>query len=470
LICCDRIAHLFNSSGTKRLQLNRLEKRAAASLALIFALRMLGLFMVLPVFALYGESYLDVTPLLIGVAIGAYGLTQALFQIPMGILSDRYGRKRIIVIGLTLFIAGSFVAANAESIWAVIAGRCLQGMGAIAGAVLALASDLTREEHRSKVMAVIGMCIGLSFMAAMLLGPLLAESYGMSGLFWFTLGSAAFGILLTWFVVPNAVNRIHNRETIPVPTLIRDQLNNRELLKLDLGVFFLHLVLTSLFVVLPLLLVDAGLDIAEHWKMYLPTLVLSIFGMVPLFILSGKGKEKFSNLIAIGLIILATLIFWGWQHQQWFLVGASVLFFAGFNYMEASMPAAVSRIALAGEKGSAMGVFSTSQFMGAFCGGILSGAILQHADIQGVFISVLIICVIWLVIFQKITVPERTKSYTLSVLPDIEIEAETLAKQLADLPGVKEVTVVLEECVAYIKVDNDFKIEQAHKILRSTKC
>lgn len=449
------------------LQLNSLEKRAAISLAIIFALRMLGLFMVLPVFAIYGQHYHDVTPFLVGIAIGAYGLTQAIFQIPMGLLSDRIGRKPIIILGLTIFLIGSFVAASADSIGLVILGRFLQGMGAIASAVLALASDLTREQNRAKVMAVIGMCIGLSFMLAMVLGPIMADSYGMSGVFWFSLCSAGLGILLVWFAVPHAVIQIHNREATPVAELVFSQLKSPALRRLDLGVFFLHLSLTALFVVLPPIFVEAGLVTAEHWQLYLPTLVMSIFGMVPLFILAGKNKEKQSNVIAIGLIAIATGGYWFAGSQLSWLVVASVVFFAGFNYLEASMPAAVSRIASAGQKGSAMGVYSTSQFLGAFFGGLLSGALLQVFDSQSVFIFVLILCVVWLLIFQKIEVPERTKSYTLSVSSDTESDAQQLAKQLADLPGVKEVTVILEECVAYLKVDNSFKLEQANKILKT---
>lgn len=447
--------------------LNRIEKRAAISLAAIFGLRMLGLFMVMPVFMLYGAHYLESNAMLLGVAIGAYGLTQALLQIPMGIASDRWGRRRIIVSGLLLFIIGSVIAAASESIWGVILGRSLQGMGAIASAVLALASDVTREEHRSKVMAVIGMCIGLSFAVAMLLGPILADAFGIESVFWFTALGGLLGILIVWKGVPHSIQKIPNGDTVPVPRLLKEQLKNTQLLRLDISVFFLHMILTSLFVVLPLLLVDSGLESASHWKMYFPVLLASIGLMVPLFIMSGKGKEKTALLTAIALIIVSIVTLLISNSNLWMLVIAALIFFVGFNYMEATLPATLSRVVPAGEKGSAMGIFSTCQFMGAFVGGIVAGYTYQNWQVTGVFLTTLALGILWLIVSLSVKIPDKVKNFTLGIAEMDHNKAESLAQQLADLSGVKEAIIVVEDCVAYLKVEQNFDIRQAKSLINS---
>ena len=264
------------------------ERRAAFWLAGVFSLRMLGLFMILPVFALYAERLRGNTPALAGLAIGIYGFSQALFQIPFGFLSDRYGRKRMIYLGLSIFAAGSVVAALADSIWGVILGRALQGGGAVSAAVMALAADLTREEHRIKVMAAIGITIGLSFAVSMIVGPVLNGWVGVPGIFWLTGLFALLGVAVVRFLVPDPLaSRVH-RDAEPVASQFGRVLFDGQLLRLNFGIFTLHLLLTATFVAVPLALRDAGLPSDQHWEVYLPALVLSMAVMVPFVILAEK--------------------------------------------------------------------------------------------------------------------------------------------------------------------------------------
>ena len=288
------------------------ETRAASGLALVFAFRMLGMFMVLPVLAAYGMDLAGATPALIGLAIGAYGLTQAIFQIPFGIISDRIGRRPVIYLGLIVFALGSVLAANADSIWGVIAGRILQGAGAISAAVMALLSDLTREQHRTKAMAMIGMTIGLSFAVAMVVGPLLTRSFGLSGLFFATGGMALLGIFIVAFMVPRSTGPLQHRESGVARQALLPTLKHPDLLRLDLGIFVLHAMLMSSFVALPLALVEkAGLPKEQHWWVYLTALLISFFAMIP-FIIYGEKKRKMKRVLlgAVSTLLLTELFFW----------------------------------------------------------------------------------------------------------------------------------------------------------------
>jgi MFS family permease len=443
--------------------LNALEKRTAVSLACVFSFRMLGLFMLMPVLAIYSDSLLHVSPLWIGLAIGAYGLTQALLQIPMGWLSDKFGRKRVIVAGLLMFAVGSVVAALAESIYTVTLGRAMQGMGAIAAAVLALAADLSRDEQRPKVMAVIGMCIGLSFAFAMLLGPMIAASFGISGIFWLTAILALVGILIVLTVVPTAVNRAPRGETTAAFSDIQNLIKDGQLMRLDAGVMMLHLTLTTIFVVLPAQLIEHGLAAEQHWKLYIPVLLLGFILMVPMMIVAiKKEKEKHVFLAMIALITLCLGALTFAASSAW-LIGVCLLgYFVAFNFLEATMPALVSRMSPANQKGSAMGVFSSSQFFGAFLGGILGGYIAQNLSVQAVFAVAALIGVIWLIIAWGMQVPPRSKLISLLTELESEQQAELLAAKLASLNGVVEATVVLEENRTYLKVnDKEFDLQQA---------
>jgi MFS family permease len=447
-------------------QLNSLEKRAAVALALVFSSRMLGLFMLLPVFALYGRELKGFSPLWIGLAIGAYGLTQAILQIPLGWLSDRIGRHKVMLGGLTLFALGSVVAALADSVYMVTFGRVLQGAGAISGAVLALAADLTREEQRPKVMAVIGASIGLSFAAAMVLGPVLAKWAGLSGVFWFTAVLACCAMLLVAFIVPQSVSKAPMAETLALPQSLGAMFKHRQLCQLNLGVLLLHLILTAMFVALPTLLQQYGLAPVKHWQFYLPVLLGSFVLMIPMMIIAmRKAQEKGFFLLAIALLLsamLLSLLLPGFTA----LSAALLLFFIGFNFLEASLPALVSRIAPAGQRGSAMGIYSSSQFLGAFLGGVVGGTVMQHFGYQALFAVLALIGLIWLAIASRLIIPQRVQRVSLSMAVHSEQQARHLAAELTAIAGVEEVTLVLAEQRCYLKVSSThFDTAQAQAVI-----
>lgn len=435
--------------------LNSLEKKAAFSLAAVFGLRMLGLFMILPVFAIYGPELAGFSPIWLGLAIGAYGLTQALLQIPMGILSDKFGRKPIILFGLVIFAIGSVVAAMSETIYGVVLGRALQGMGAIASAVLALAADLTREEQRPKVMATIGMFIGLSFTMALVIGPVVGESYGLSGLFWFTGILTIFAMLMIQFMVPNSVNKAPKGDNVAMIDQLGSLIKHPQLARLNIGVFILHMALTACFIFLPTRLVDAGLTLESHWQLYLPTLLCSFFFMVPFMIFAiKKQKEKEMFLAAITLLAITLALFAYMPNQVLVLVALILMFFVAFNYLEATMPSILSRIAPAGVKGSAMGIFSSSQFMGAFAGGAIGGWLADSFEQTLVFIVMALAVGLWLVAAKGMKRHKKSKSFSFSAQFNSEQHADEVADKLIAMPGVVEATLVYAEAVAYLKLDD----------------
>lgn len=377
--------------------MNQEERRSAFGLAGIYGFRMLGLFLILPVFAIYAENMSLATPVLIGVAIGVYGLTQALLQIPFGLLSDRIGRKPIIIAGLLLFAVGSVIAATAENIWLIILGRAIQGSGAIAAAVMALLADLTRESVRTRAMALVGMTIGMSFTVALIAGPLLNTWIGVSGIFWLTAALALGGIVILLAIVPNPAQSSVHSDAEPVPSMFRSVLSKPDLLRLDLGIFVLHLVLTALFLAIPLALRDAGLQPEQHTLLYLPVLLLSLAIMVPFIIIAEKqGKIKQVFLAAIGALITAQLMLYLFIESLWGLTFSLLLFFVAFNLLEATLPSLVSKTAPRRVKGTAMGVYSSAQFSGAFFGGLLGGIIHQNYGLAAVFIMGVVLTTVWL--------------------------------------------------------------------------
>ncbi len=431
------------------------EQRATFALAGIYAVRMLGLFLIFPVFALYAEHLSGATPLLVGVAVGAYGLTQALLQIPFGMISDRLGRKPVIVFGLLVFAGGSVIAALGTDVWTVILGRALQGAGAVAGVVMALLADLTRESQRTKAMATIGMTIGLSFSVALMVGPLLDQLWGVSGIFWLVAAFALGSIGLLLWAVPTPERSVVHRDAQVVSGQIGTVLRNRELLRLDFGIFALHMVMTSLFLAVPLLLRDAaGLATIDHWKVYLPALVLSVAAMIPFIVLAERrGRMKGVFLAAIALVMVAQLGLNSLAGSA-LAIGAWVfVFFAGFNVLEATLPSLVSKIAPAASKGTAMGIYATSQFAGAFLGGVGGGLAHQHYGLAGVFTFGVVACAAWLGVASGMRRPAPLSQRLFAVGPVSAGEAEALAARLLAVPGVVEAVVVAEEGVAYLKVD-----------------
>ncbi|MBP3864787.1 MAG: MFS transporter [Pseudomonas sp.] len=432
------------------------ETRAASGLALVFAFRMLGMFMVLPVLATYGMDLAGATPALIGLAIGAYGLTQAIFQIPFGIISDRIGRRPVIYLGLIVFALGSVLAANSDSIWGVIAGRILQGAGAISAAVMALLSDLTREQHRTKAMAMIGMTIGLSFAVAMVVGPLLTRAFGLSGLFLATGAMALCGIVIVMFMVPRSTGTLQHRESGVAKQALLPTLRHPDLLRLDLGIFVLHAMLMSSFIALPLALVEkAGLPKEQHWWVYLTALLISFFAMIP-FIIYGEKKRKMKRVLlgAVVTLMLTELFFWKFGDSLRTLVIGTVVFFTAFNLLEASLPSLISKVSPAGGKGTAMGVYSTSQFLGSALGGILGGWLFQHGGLSVVFLGGAGLAALWLAFAVTMREPPYVTSLRLPLSPEALREAG-LAERLKAVNGVTDAVIVAEEAAIYIKLDTE---------------
>jgi len=430
------------------------ERRATRGLAAVYGVRMLGLFLILPVFALFAEDLPGSTPMLAGLAIGIYGLTQAILQIPFGLLSDRLGRKPVILAGLVLFAAGSVLAALGTDIWQVILGRALQGSGAVAAAVMALAADLTRESQRTKAMASIGMTIGGAFMLALIAGPLLDAWIGVPGIFWLTAVLAVVAMALIAFVVPKPVGSSIHRDAEAVPALFGRVLRNSELLRLNFGIFSLHLLLTALFLAVPHALEAAGLPLDQHSWLYLGVMALSIATMVPFIIQAERhGRMKPIFIGAVAVLIAAQLVMYLLLDGFWGLAVGLWLFFSAFNLLEASLPSLVSKIAPAASKGTAMGVYSTSQFSGAFVGGVLGGWAYETYGIDGVFLLGSVIAGLWLLVALGMRRPGQYSSQLLHVGKLDNEQAEALAARLHGVSGVIEAVVVADEGVAYLKID-----------------
>jgi MFS family permease len=440
------------------------EMRIVGSLALLYVFRMLGLFMVFPVMMLYGRDYIDQTPFLLGAALGIYGLTQAVFQIPLGLLSDVWGRKPVIFIGLIIFALGSLVAANADTVWGLLIGRALQGAGAIASAILALVGDLTSEQNRTRAMAVIGGSIGLSFAVAMILGPILAAKGGLASIFWLASALAGVGILILWRAVPNPpAHSLRGAEGIAVPALFSRVLKNTQLLKLILAIFVLHFVLTTTFVAAPLVLEASGKASGNHWHYYLPVMLLAFAAMVPLMYVAerkrkAKGIMQFSIVLMLASLIALAL---GSTISAIWLAGIFV-FFTAFNLLEATLPSWLSKQAPAGSKGTAMGIYSTCQFLGASAGGFLGGYIAQHFGFTEVFWLGVIATSVWLAISFFMLAPPPLKSLCLACK-----NAISAPELMTEVAGVVECAWVAEQQLLYLKVSDDFQQQQLDDYLKS---
>ncbi len=444
---------------SKQSGMNAQERKSVSALSSIFALRMMGLFLILPVFSTYAHGLKGALehPELVGIALGAYGLTQALFQIPFGMMSDKFGRKPVIAVGMIIFAIGSVMAGMADDIMGVLIGRIIQGSGAVAAAVIALTADLTREEHRTKAMASIGITIGLSFAVSMAIAPILNEWVGVSGIFMLTAGFSLLSILVLYLVVPEPENTGHHSDSEVTSSMFKEVLRDGALLRLDAGVFVLHMSLTALFVVLPLVLISNDLlPQADQWKLYLPVMLLAFALMVP-FIIVAEAKRKMKQvfLSAIAMLIIASLMF-AWAHDSlWWVAAALLVFFTGFNTLEASMPSLVSKYAPAGAKGTAVGVFNTSQFFGAFIGGVLGGFLYDPIvqNFATVFYVVAAMLTVWWLIALTMAQPPYVATITLRVDAKDEQHAQRITEQLLAIDGVAEVRVMIDEGAAYCKID-----------------
>lgn len=407
------------------------ERRATWGLGTVFSLRMLGMFMVLPVLTTYGMALNGASEALIGIAIGIYGLAQAVFQIPFGLVSDRIGRKPLIVGGLLIFALGSVIAA----------------------AVMALLSDLTREQNRTKAMAFIGVSFGITFAIAMVLGPIITHAFGLHALFWMIAVLALAGIVITLAVVPSADTHLLNRESSIVRGSFRKVLNNSRLLKLNFGIMCLHILLMSSFVALPLAMEKAGLAANEHWIVYLVTMLVSFAAVVPFIIYAEKYrrmKQVFMGCVAV--LFCAEVLLWLSGAHLWGIIAGVQLFFMAFNVMEAILPSLISKESPAGYKGTAMGVYSTSQFIGVAIGGSLGGWLygLQGAGL--VFIAGAVLAALWFLVSSTMKEPPYVSSLRIT-LSELAVKDSALESRLKAQPGVAEAIVVPEERSAYVKVD-----------------
>lgn len=384
-------AHYTQSCPEKRLN-SQTEKTALIALSSIMSIRMLGLFMILPVFSAFASELAGANDTLIGMALGIYGLTQASLQIPFGMLSDHIGRKPVILLGLCLLLIGSLIAANAHSIYLLIIGRALQGAGAIGSTVLALLADLTREESRSKAMAFMGLSIGLAFTVAIVVGPIINHWFHLSGIFYGTalLSLIGMGLLFSLANPPKTI-------TIREKNFLK-MLKNPYLLQLDLGIFFQHMILTSIFVVIPIVLTEhMHLSAFKQVSLYFGLLFFSFIVAFPLMVLAEKKKKvKMAFIIGITLIFISQCFLYFFHTQLWSLLFFLFIFFSAFTLLEALLPSEISKIAPKQNKGAAMGIYSTSQFLGIFAGGASGGWVLEHTHLSIVFILCACVAAGWM--------------------------------------------------------------------------
>jgi MFS family permease len=431
------------------------EKRATASLASVYALRMLGLFMILPVLPLFAEQLEGSTPTLIGLAMGIYGLPQVLLQIPFGLLSDKFGRKKIILIGLLLFFIGSVIASLSSTIYGVLVGRAFQGAGAVSAVVMALVADLTQEVHRTKAMAVIGASIGLSFGVGMVLGPVISHVGGVQMVFAATAVLTVLAMLSVLYVVPNPQKSKLHRDAEFVPAQAMSALKNPDLLRLDYGIFVQHLLLMAVFVVIPSLMRQAGLIAGHEWMVYLPIFATSMAAMIPFIILAEKKRKmKAVFLGAVATLALSTIGLSLLHDNLTSIIALLWLFFCGFNLLEATLPSLISKTAPADLKGTAMGAYSSCQFMGLFLGGALGGWINEHYGVTAVFLFCGLAALSWFAVSLTMTPPRYLSNLLISLENLGDKTVDVFVAQLQKIVGVVEVTIHNEEAVAYLKVDS----------------
>lgn len=443
-----------------------LERRSVFALALIYLFRMLGLFLIMPVISVAADGLTGADAALIGTAIGIYGLTQASLQIPMGMWSDKIGRKPVIIIGLILFAIGSLICANADDINTLIVGRAVQGAGAIASTLMALLSDVTREQNRTKAMAIVGISIGASFMISLVLGPWIFSLVGLSGLFYLSFALSVLGIGLILFAVPNIVQHTFRRDTTPSLLALGEVLKDKRLGFLNISVLFLHASLTALFITIPNLLIEQfDLALSQHSWLYLTVMGFAFVGMLPLVIIAeSKGKMK-SVLVFVLMLLGASAILLQWTHSIWLFGVLLWGYFVGFNTLEATLPSLISKQAPVGYRGTAMGVFSTHQFIGSFLGGVGGGWLLQNYSNSGIFWVVGVVFLAWSLVALAQAAPRQLSSLAFSLPNMTETEITKLADQLIKIQGVEGMQIFKDEQTAYLKVDKKILDKESLKHL-----
>jgi MFS family permease len=433
--------------------MNPTELRAGISLAGVYALRMLGLFFILPVFAVHAPSLQGGGDLaLVGLALGAYGLSQGILQIPFGLASDRWGRKPVLYAGLLVFAAGSFLGVAAQDIWTAVAARVVQGAGAINSVAMALAADLTREQHRTKIMAMIGASIGLTFALSLVGAPLAYRAIGMEGIFAVTGMLSLFAIWVVKTQVPDPPASEPEAKSQPPR---RGALLDAELLRLNAGIFILHIVLYAMFVVVPPLLLRTGLELSEHWKLYLPVVLASFALMVPPILYADRRNRPKPVLIAaVAGLVLVEAALAGLELGIAGLAALMLGFFFAFNVLEAMLPSLVSRLAPRRGRGVAIGVYNTTQTLGVFVGGLFGGWMAKHFGTTAVFAGCALLCILWLIAVAGMrpiaSAVNELSSLTFTIASGVDLEG--LREALARVHGVHEAEVLSQERIARLKV------------------
>lgn len=452
-----------------RIQMFPHEWRASTTLSGVYALRMLGMFLVLPVLALYAASLpgAEDNKTLVGVAMGIYGLTQALLQLPLGMASDKFGRKKVIYFGLIVFAAGSFLAAAADSLPMLVAARAIQGAGAVSAAVTALLADLTRDSVRTRAMAMIGLSIGLTFSVSLVVAPMIADIVGVSGLFLLTGILTVISIGVVAWMTPNPeVSKLHE-DAQAQPSRMGEVLKDRQLLKLDFGIFALHAAQMALFTALPFAMTELGLEKIQHWKVYLPSTITGLVVMVPLIII-GETRNKLKQVFVLGIACIAAAqigLLFG-MHSIWLITAYLVVYFIGFNVLEASLPSMVSKIAPSDLKGTAMGVYNTMQSVGLFVGGATGGMLFQKYGFAGVFAFCSALMLLWLVIAVLAPAPKPVKNLSYPVGSKWRDNPDSLSHALSQIEGIESIAFSADGQTVYLKaLQKGFNQEAAEKII-----
>ncbi|WP_373740339.1 MFS transporter [Neisseria sp.] len=437
-----------------RIQMLPAEWRASTTLSGVYALRMLGMFLVLPVLALYAAGLPGAADnkALVGLAMGMYGLTQALMQLPLGMASDRFGRKKVIYFGLIVFAAGSFMAAAADTLEMLVAARAVQGAGAVSAAVTALLADLTRDGVRTRAMSMVGLSIGLTFSVSLVLAPILTELVGVPGLFALTGVLTVISIGVVAWATPNPqISKLHE-DAEAQPARMGEVLRDSRLLGYDFGIFALHASQMALFTALPFALVDLGWDKVQHWKVYLPATVIGLIAMVPLVIV-GETRNKLKQVFLLGIacVAAAQIVLFAGLGSLWSIGLCLAVYFIGFNVLEASLPSMVSKTAPSDLKGTAMGVYNTMQSVGLFSGGAVGGLLFQHYGFSGVFGFCTALLLLWLLVAACAPAPQPVKNLGFAVPPAWQGRQEPLRQRLSAVAGIEAVRFSSDGQTVYIK-------------------
>lgn len=438
-------------------KMTRRESRATIALASIYGLRMLGMFLILPIFAIYAETLEGgQNHTYIGLALGAYGFMQVLLQLPFGMASDRFGRKRLIYIGLILFAVGSVIAAMAGDIFTVMIGRAIQGAGAISAVVTALVADSTREEHRTQAMATIGATIGVTFALSLVAGPLLNQWIGVSGIFWLTAILSIGAIFVVKYGVPTPLHPHFHSDAQAVPAKIKDVLRDTQLLRLNFGTFCLHGAQMAMFMVIPFVIkTNTGLNENSHWLIYLPVLLTSFVLMVPAIIYAEKkAKLKPVFIAAVGLMLLTQLALMVSLSNMTGIVVTLFSYFVAFNILEASLPSLISKMAPVASKGTAMGIHNTAQSFGMFLGAFLGGWLSHRFGYTAVFMFCAAMMACWFLLSLGMRTPPSVKTKMFHIQGYNDQQATQLAHDVRAMEGVYEVVALPQETMLMVKLEN----------------